>query len=175
LNAFRPDYANGALVDIGIYTIYPMVVLFGRPERICATGMLLSSGVDGQGAVNFSYPSGMDATVMFSKIADSALPTEIQGEDGFITLDRVNTISKVTLSSRRQASSGKGLAPEVEDIGALTTMDEYYYEAKEFISLVLEGRSESTINSHENSLITMEIMDEIRRQLGVVYPSDCLG
>ena len=34
------------------------------------------------------------------------------------------------------------------------------------------GKRESIINSHDNSLITLEIIDEIRRQLGVVYPAD---
>jgi hypothetical protein len=37
---------------------------------------------------------------------------------------------------------------------------------------VQSGKQESSINSWENSIITMEIMDEIRRQLGVTYPAD---
>ena len=81
LNAFKPDMSNGALVDIGVYTIYPMVVLFGRPKSITANGIKLSSGVDGQGVVSFEY-DGMNATVLYSKIANSSLPTEIQGEEG---------------------------------------------------------------------------------------------
>ena len=32
LNAFKPELSNGAIMDIGVYTIYPMVVLFGRPK-----------------------------------------------------------------------------------------------------------------------------------------------
>ena len=170
-NAFRLDYSNGALVDIGVYTIYPMVVLFGKPLRIAADGLLLPSGVDGQGAVNFSYPD-MNATVLYSKIADSALPTEIQGEAGTITLDRINLIGNVNFTPRRPAASGKSLPPEPENISAPTTKGEYYYEVAEFINIVRNGTGESKINSHANSLITLEIMDEIRRQLGVVYPAD---
>ena len=66
LNAFRPEMSNGAMMDIGIYTIYPMVVLFGKPEKIDASGIVLSSGADGQGAVNFTYP-GMNATTLYSE------------------------------------------------------------------------------------------------------------
>ena len=55
LNAFKPELSNGAMMDIGIYTVYPMVVLFGRPKKIDASGIVLSSGADGQGAVNFLY------------------------------------------------------------------------------------------------------------------------
>ena len=171
LNAFKPELSNGAMMDIGIYTVYPMVVLFGRPDKIDASGIVLSSGADGQGAVNFEY-DGMNATVLYSKIANSSLPTEIQGEDGNMTLDRINIISKVTYTPRLAAASGKGPVAEPQDISAVTDRDEYYYEVAEFIDLVLSGRRESAINSHEYSLITLEIIDEVRRQLGIVYPAD---
>ncbi|RHO74602.1 gfo/Idh/MocA family oxidoreductase [Parabacteroides sp. AF48-14] len=171
LNAFKPELSNGAMMDIGIYTVYPMVVLFGHPNKIDASGIVLSSGADGQGAVNFEY-DGMNATVLYSKIANSSLPTEIQGEDGNMTLDRINIISKVTYTPRLAAASGKGPVAEPQDISAVTDRDEYYYEVAEFIDLVLSGRRESAINSHEHSLITLEIIDEVRRQLGIVYPAD---
>ncbi len=54
----------------------------------------------------------------------------------------------------------------------MTDKNEYYYEVAEFIDLILAGKRESEINSHENSLITLEVIDEVRRQLGVVYPAD---
>ena len=171
LNAFKPELSNGAIMDIGIYTIYPMVVLFGRPQKIDASGIVLSSGADGQGAVNFTY-EGMNATVLYSKIADSSLPTEIQGEGGHILLDKINTINQVSFIPCLTAASGKGPKPVPEDISKTTDKDEYFYEIEEFINLVLTGKKESEINSQQNSLITVEIIDEIRRQLGVVYPAD---
>lgn len=163
LNAFNPQFSNGAVMDIGIYTIYPMVVLFGKPDKIQATGIKLFSGVDGQGCVHFTYNEGMNATVIYSKIADSKLPSEIQGEDGSIMLDRINIISEATFTPR------KG-----EPISILPEMNrnEYYYEVAEFINLIESEQKESTINTLENSLTTIEIIDEIRRQSGVVFPAD---
>ena len=163
LNAFNPALSNGAIMDIGIYTIYPMVVLFGRPETIQATGVKLFSGIDGHGNVCFSYASGMTATVLFSKIANSQLPTEIQGENGIITLDRINIISEATLTPRN--GQKQNILPAIDH-------NEYYYEVAEFIDLIQSGRKESANNSLENSLITMEIIDEIRRRLGIVFPAD---
>ncbi|MDR0348213.1 MAG: Gfo/Idh/MocA family oxidoreductase [Tannerella sp.] len=163
LNAFNPAFSNGAIMDIGIYTLYPMVVLFGRPDRIQATGIKLFSGVDGQGSVNFNYEAGWNATVLYSKIADSELPSVIQGEEGMITLDRINIISEVMFTPRKGASL---------NILSKSGHNEYYYEIAEFINLIESGQKESTINSLENSLITMEIMDEIRRQLNIVFPAD---
>jgi len=163
LNAFNPSMSNGAVMDIGVYTLYPMVVLFGRPRTIQASTIMLSSGVDGHGSINFTYGNGLNATVLYSKIADSRLPTEIQGENGRIMLDRINIIGEANLSYRNGETTS--IMPKVE-------RNEYYYEVAEFIDLIHSGRGESDINSLENSLITIEIMDEIRRQSGVVFPAD---
>lgn len=164
LNAFDPSLSNGAVMDLGVYTIYPMVVLFGRPKKISATGLKLFTGADGQGSVNFEY-EGMDATIMYSKIADSSLPTEIQGEEGTITADRINIINKVTLKKR---------GGEETIISTPNPTHEYYFEVAEFIDLIQKNERESTINSLENSLITIEIIDEIRKQLGIIYPADSI-
>lgn len=172
MNAFNPEYSNGAVMDIGVYTIYPMVVLFGMPERIIASGTILSSGTDGQESVLFRYP-GMEATVLYSKIADSYLPTEIQGENGTMLVDRINSIRKVTFIPRKQlVIAGKSGQVTPVDLTFATNKDEYCYEVSEFIDLVLAGRRESAINSHQNSLAVMQITDEIRRQLGVTFPAD---
>lgn len=171
LNAFDPSLSNGAMMDIGIYTVYPMVALFGRPQAIQAQGIVLSSGVDGQGAVNFRY-EGMNATVLYSKIADSRLPAEIEGEEGTLLLDAIQDMRRVTCFARAKAGPGLGSEAVGEAVGVEPDRDRYYYEIAEFIDLIEQDRLESEINSHENSLITLEIIDEVRRQLGVVYPAD---
>lgn len=172
LNAFNPELSNGAIMDIGIYTIYPMVVLFGRPEKIIATGTVLSSGADGQGSAIFKYP-GMEASVIYSKISDSQLPTEIQGEDATMHINHISKITNITYTPRAvNIAGGKGAKTEPIDISCHTDKNDYYYEIAEFIDLIQSGRRESEINSHNNSLLTMEIIDEIRRQIGVKFPAD---
>ncbi|KON88286.1 oxidoreductase [Sporosarcina globispora] len=162
LNAFNPEFSNGSLMDIGIYCIYPLVALFGKPVEIKAAGYKLESGVDGEGSIVFKYPD-MDAVIMFSKITNSSLPAEIQGEEGNILIDKISTPEKVELHYRNG---------EREDLTQEQLSDSMYYEAKEFISLVQAGKTESDINSYANSMITMEIIEEARRQIGVVYPAD---
>lgn len=173
LNAFRPELSNGAMMDIGVYTIYPLVALFGRPKSISAQGIVLSSGADGQGAVNMQY-EGMNATVLYSKIANSQLPAEIEGEDGNIIVDRIQTPSDVRFYARQAPASGHEKRIEGEVLSHKEQHNEYYYEVAEFIDMIIEGRNESQINSHDTSLATMEIIDEVRRQLGVHYPADKL-
>ncbi|OHX50243.1 Gfo/Idh/MocA family protein [Cytobacillus oceanisediminis] len=162
LNAFNPDFSNGSLMDIGIYCVYPLVALFGKPEEIKAAGYMLESGVDGEGSMVLKYPD-MDAVIMYSKITDSNLPAEIQGEEGNIVIDRISAPEKVELHFRNG---------EREDLTQDQLSDSMYYETKEFIRLVQAGKTESDINSYANSMITMEIIEEARRQIGVVYPAD---
>lgn len=171
LNAFKPELSNGAVMDIGIYTIYPMVSLFGRPKTIDADGIVLHTGADGQGAVNFGYDD-MNATVLYSKIANSFLPTEIEGEEGNILIDHIHIAGKVDYIPRVPAGQGKSQKDVREPIGAPLEKSEYYYEVKEFIDLITEGRRESSVNTLDTSLAVIEVIDEIRRQLGVTYPAD---
>lgn len=171
LNAFRPELSNGAMMDIGVYTLYPLIALFGRPQSINAQGVVLSSGVDGQGAVNMQY-DGFNATVLYSKIANSQLPAEIEGEDGNIIIDRIQTPVDVRFYPRQAPASGHEKRAEGESLSAPETHNEYFYEVEEFINLIEQGRLESDINSHDCSIATMEVIDEVRRQLGVHYTAD---
>ena len=171
LNAFRPELSNGAVMDIGIYTIYPMVALFGRPKSIDAQGIVLHTGVDGQGAVNFQYDD-MNATILYSKIANSSLPTEIEGENGNLLLDKIHITRQVSFIPRRITAQGKEQDNIPVEIGVPLDNSEYYYEMAEFMNLIEQGKKESDVNSLDNSLATIEIIDEIRRQIGVHYPAD---
>src|SRR5690606_34444908 len=85
LNAFNPVYSNGALMDLGMYCLYPMTVLFGQPKQIQASAVMLESGVDGEGTVLMKYDQ-LEAVAMYSKITNSMLPSEIQGENGSIII-----------------------------------------------------------------------------------------
>ncbi|GAB6929104.1 scyllo-inositol 2-dehydrogenase [Paenibacillus sp. JCM 10914] len=162
LNAFNPVYSNGSLMDLGIYCLYPMVTLFGKPESVKANGLLLSSGVDGEGSLLLSYPE-MDAVIMHSKISQSYAPAEIQGENGTMVIDKINQPYDVRIHYRDGT---------IENVTQLQTHESMYYEAQEFIDLIKCGDRESTTNTLANSLITAEIMEEARKQMGLAYPAD---
>ncbi|WP_106768686.1 Gfo/Idh/MocA family protein [Paenibacillus faecalis] len=162
LNTFNPEFSNGSLMDIGVYCIYPMVVLFGRPETVQAVGVMLSSGVDGEGSLLLRYPK-MDAVIMHSKISHSYVPAEIQGENGTMVIDKINQPYDVKIYYRDGT---------IEDITQSQTHESMYYEVKEFIELLEAGKRDSVINSLEHSLITAEIAAEARRQIGLSYPAD---
>ena len=149
-------------MDLGIYCIYPMVTLFGKPEDIQASAIMLSSGVDGEGSLMARYPD-MDGVIMYSKIADSYLPTEIQGENGTIVIDRINQPYEVKIMYRDGTT---------EELTRSQPQESMYYEALEFIELIQEGCFESAMNTHARSLAVAELMEEARHQFGLRYASD---
>lgn len=162
LNAFKPELSNGSLMDLGVYCLYPMVVLFGEPNHVQATGVTLESGVDGEGSVLAQYDD-MDAVVMHSKITTSHLPAEIQGEDGSILIDKISEPREVTI----QYHDGTQESIQRED-----GKPSMYHEMKVFIDLMKMGERESTINSHEHSKVTARVLERARQQFGLVYPAD---
>ncbi|ASA25917.1 Gfo/Idh/MocA family protein [Paenibacillus donghaensis] len=162
LNAFNPEFSNGSLMDLGIYCLYPMVVLFGKPQLVRATGLMLASGVDGEGSLIMQYPD-MEAVVMHSKIADSYLPAEIQGENGTLVIDKINQPYQVKIHYRDGT---------VEELTLPQVYEPMYYEIEEFINLLTSGQRESTVNSHANSMAVAEVMEEARAQIGLRFTTD---
>jgi len=161
-NIFNPTFSTGSLMDIGVYCIYPVVNLFGQPREVVACGTILESGVDGQGTLCLKYDD-MEAVIIHSKITDSVIPSEIQGENGSIVIDKVSTPLRVTVHYRNG---------DVEDISQPQIKEAMYYEVAEFIDLIKKGKVQSDINSHDLSLSVMRILDEARKQMGVSFPAD---
>lgn len=139
-----------------------MIVLFGEPQSVQASAYMLESGVDGEGSVIATYPN-MQAVIMHSKISASSLPSEIQGELGSIVLDKISELGNVEIQYRDGT---------VENLSVPQQEQAMMYEVQEFIGLVENGEKQSPNNSHRNSLLTIKWIDEIRRQIGLIYPAD---
>ena len=161
LNAFKRELSNGALMDIGVYCIHPMIALFGKPNGIVSQAVFLENGIDGQGTAMVSY-GDTSGLIMYSKISDSKLPLEIQGEDGTILIDSI-LFKNVKIIYR----NGKE-----EIISIKQREDDMYYELDEFINVINNNEIDSMKNSHKNSLIAIELMDKIRSQIGLEFPAD---
>lgn len=161
-NAFRPELSNGSLLDIGIYTLAPLIWIFGSPQSLQAHGVLLESGVDGKGSMILDYGK-MEAVVLYSKINNSELCTEFQGEEGTIVVRHVNLFDNATVYYRNGNK---------EELTQPHLPSDMYYEIKEFIDCIIENKKESTKNSLSNSLKLMKVMENARQQMGLVYPAD---
>ncbi len=162
LNAFKRELSNGSIMDIGIYLLYQAVALFGMPSALYARATLLQSGVDGIGTVVLSYPD-KECVLMHSKIVDSALENEIQGEDGCLLIKSFNSPISITFIPRKGEPVNL-TTPQYEEA--------MFYEIREFIDCMASEKYESAIVPHDLIQSVHTLMDEIRSQTGVVFPSD---
>ena len=162
LNAFKLELSNGSLMDLGVYCIHPMINLFGKPNELKANGVMLESGVDGEGSLLFKYDD-MEGIAVFSKIANSILPSEIQGEDGNIIIQNINDFERVKIIYKDGTE---------EDISQIHIKDNMYYEIYEFINLVKNKDFKTNAHMLQISKWVMESMDEARKQMGLVFSCD---
>ena len=187
-----PRMGGGARLDLGIYCIAPMVHLFGAPwqgtfsrkeleECVTAQSTIVypgsdlslenslypELGVDGQGSMLIRYPK-MECVLTYSKITDSQLPAEIQGDKGAILIDHVSLMQNPRIVYRKGCGtrgdsgfhnefSSDSAQAGIEDLSQATIGDNMYYEAKEFFDMIEDGRIESEENTFDRSLICMQI------------------
>ena len=147
-NAFKPELGNGARMDLGVYCIAPLVHLVGKPNSVVNNTHRLSTGAEGQGSMILNYDD-FEAIIMYSKITDSFLPSEIQGEKGVIEIDKISKPEKMRIKYRDGES---------EDLSVEHAFDSMYYEAAEFIKTVNNQQIESSINTHDISRKITEIL-----------------
>ena len=160
--AFKPGTA-GALRDVGVYTLYPLVALFGKPSTVSAKIAKVSTPegeVDVYGTACLGYED-MDATLTWSKAYDSFQPTELAGENGNLILDEIHIARRAEIVPHAAPTSGQGPKPGRTIINEGLPLNEYYYEFKEFADLIEAGKTESESNSLETSLAVLEIIDKI--------------
>lgn len=148
-NAFKPELGNGARMDLGVYTIAPLIHLVGEPLAVLKNDYLLSTGAIGQGSMILQY-DGFEAVLMYSKISDSYYPSEIQGENGVIEIDKISEPSQIVIRYRDG---------QTEDLSVQHDYDSMYYEVAEFIACVNNKQIESKINTHEISRSVAKLLE----------------
>lgn len=158
-NAFKPELSNGALMDIGVYVVSCMIHLFGAPKSIKASGVKLHNGVDGAGTILMEYPD-MIGEAIYSKITDSAMPSQIQGEDASMLIQEIENVKDLRIVR-------KGV---VQSIHFEQSDNILNYETQEFIKMIKTGMGWE--KSKEITLETMKVLDEARKQLHIVFPAD---
>ena len=196
-NIFDCQMASGGLMDMGVYSVEPLVDIMGAPERVLFAPVLLDEGtreltngaIDGAGIISCTYP-GAAASLHYSKFTQDYASTQVEGERGTVTLDHISTpdhmrIDLLGKAVRGDAKNSKGTAAaSTEEIDLPTTSNSMAYELADFISAVESARAgtpalEAPCGEHGDvahfrdlTLATMAVMDEARRQAGIVFPAD---
>lgn len=95
-NIFNPVMKTGALNDLGIYCVYPIIDIFGMPEKIIPCQHFLSTGADGSGSAVFTYPDKL-ITVTYSKVGQSRSASQIMGDEGTVTVGSISKVDEIYL------------------------------------------------------------------------------
>lgn len=95
-NIFNPEMKTGALNDLGIYCVYPVIDLFGMPDRIIPAQSFLHTGADGCGSAAFEYGDKL-VTITYSKVGQSRSPSQIMGDLGTVTVDSISKLDGIRL------------------------------------------------------------------------------
>lgn len=90
--AFDPQLAGGALMDLNVYNIHAVLLLFGVP-RGAAYAPNLQRGVDTSGILTLDY-GGMKAICMAAKDCQGPNRSQITGEKGWIEFDRPASLAE---------------------------------------------------------------------------------
>lgn len=146
-NVFNPAMGGGALFDLGIYPVYYLAMIMGLPQTIQKMHIPLRNNVDGCGAILAAYPEAI-ATVTYSKINESALPSTIQGEKGYLTISKMNDPAIIKFCD------GKGHEEVLYERGEENNM---VYEARAFAEMIAGKRSPEIYEHY--SLTAMQIIE----------------
>jgi predicted dehydrogenase len=159
----KAELAGGALLDLGIYPLTMASVVMGDDiDYVKATGILTDEGVDKMGQYTIVYKNKTMADLNSGMCSFSDGRTVIYGTNGYILVEGTNHPAKIEVFDNHWT-----LVAQYEREQQITG---YEYEVKACVEAVKNGKTQCEEMSHNQTLIMMKLMDEIREQMGVKYP-----
>lgn len=164
-NIFNPAMETGALMDLGVYCVYPALALFGEPESFTVEPQMMESGADGAGIVTMRYPDKL-VTLTYSKLGQAGANSDFQGTDGTLSVESISRIAGLSLWHKDGTTE------------QLYGDDEKYklmgWEAKDFYRYISdpEGSAQEYAVCSDLSLRVSSFMERVRKEGKILFPSD---
>ncbi|RDW17118.1 gfo/Idh/MocA family oxidoreductase [Oceanobacillus arenosus] len=163
-NVFMKEFAGGALMDLGVYPLSMAIDLFGEPNDTTYFPVLLENGIDGSGTLVLTYDA-FNVTILCSKIAQANMPSEIQGEDGTITVDHIAPIRQLAVYNRK-TKENVNVAEEQLDLDMV-------YEVEVFLEMMNEGNIADHERWLERSRQVAKSLEIARKKQGsLLFPGE---
>lgn len=166
-----PALAGGALLDLGIYPTSFASFALGGLDSVTAMGRLTDEGVDAEETIVVTGARGGTGLLHATMTSRTPTTASINGTRGRLELgdpddphNRWYAPSRVRFVSR-DAQTDISWEPESRAHGL-------HFEACEAARLVDAGLTESPLLPAAETLRIMEVLDEVRAQLGVRYPGE---
>jgi predicted dehydrogenase len=151
---------------IGTYPIALAHMVFGSFTSVVAQGQPAASGLNGQISAMLSDAAGNQALLHTTILSDTPTAAVISGRDATLHIDGPFFMpGPFTLSRHRGHPDDPGLVLRYGEKPGLQA-DGLHYAAVEAARLIADDRVESEIHPLRYAISTLEVADEIRRQLG---------
>nr|WP_062332553.1 Gfo/Idh/MocA family oxidoreductase [Herbidospora sakaeratensis] len=161
---FDPALGGGALLDLGVYPVSFLSMVFGTPVSVTASTQFGDTGVDGQTAVLTKYEGGRQGVATSSMEAFLPNRASIAGTDARVDIDPWwYRPTSFTLTTR--AGAAERYTFDVPGNGLR-------FQAEEVARCVRAGLLESPVLTLDESCQIMGTMDEVRAQAGLRYPGE---
>ena len=162
---FNRNLGGGSLLDIGIYPLMLALFLMGKPQKVTAAAHLGKTLVDEECAVFLDYGNGQSANLHSTLLARTPVEAYVYCEKGYIHIPTRFHEHVKGLNILEYDGLKKSFLPfDYQVVG-------YHYEAEEVMNCLDRGAIESSLVPHQFSLDLMELLDTIRKKIGLVYPS----
>jgi predicted dehydrogenase len=162
---WEPELGGGALLDLGIYPVSFAVRVLGFPKAFAAKATLTSDRVDETTSLIFEYEGGAQASLTTCMSAAGPVTATVVGTFGRIEIDK----SFYNQTSFRVYNQGgeiiQSYDEKIQGIGR-------QYQGLHLEKCVAEGLLESPVLSVTESVEIMKLMDAIRAEIGVKYPTE---
>jgi predicted dehydrogenase len=177
---FDAGLAGGALMDIGCYcTDFSRLITGAEPTRVYAVGVLHPSGVDESAAAVMSFPGGATASFTCGMSLHADNTAYVCGTEGYIEVPvpwkpgkenaeyRVVRGAPPKMDAAGKAARESAAPLPARDVRHVTAGKELYaLEADDFAAAVFDGAPPRM--GRNDSVGNMRLLDELRRQVGVV-------
>lgn len=161
----NPLLGGGALLDLGVYLVSFAYDVFGAPERVEASAAMTPTGVDRQTAVVLTYVGGQQALLHTALDSRGTNRASIIGTVARIEVSRV-WFAQTTFTVY---NSRDEIIEHYEEPAKPNGMQ---YQCWEVERRIREDDRSTALLPPQQSLQIMETLDEIRRQIGLHYPSE---
>lgn len=169
---FSPDHriydsslAGGPLLDLGTYPIALAHMVFGSFTSVVARGQDALPGLSGQISAVLSDDAGNEAVLHTTMLSDTPTAAVIAGRDATLHVDGPFFMpGPFTLTRHRGHSNEPGQVLRYDEKPGVQA-DGLHYAAVEAARLIAAGHRQSEIHPLQSAINTLEVADEIRRQL----------
>jgi len=161
----EPSLAGGALLDLGIYPLTVISMVFGDEiADIRTSGVLTDKGVDAHSATILTFRDGKMAVMMTAIDTTMDSKVVIYGSGGRIEMDFVCNWESIEI----YGADGK----LKESIPRERQLNGFEYEVQAAAEAIRTGKTETEKAPRALLLAMMERMDGLRAAWGMKYPGE---